>query len=173
MISGFTLMPDFWHFGGGLKHGARLHLGDFRMDDAEAAAAETEHRVELVQFLHALLMIFSTGMPILRARSVCALSSCGRNSCSGGSRKRIVAGNPFNALKMPKKSPLLVRQEFRERVLPVGDVFGKDHLAHGVNAVALEEHVFGARQADARRAERERAFRSVPACRRWCGLAAA
>ncbi len=50
MISGFTLMPFLLHFGGGFEDGAGLHLGDFRIDDAETAAAEAEHRVELVQF---------------------------------------------------------------------------------------------------------------------------
>ena len=39
------------------------------------------------------------------------------------------------------------------------EVVGQDHLAHGVNAVALEEHVLGAAQADARGAERERVGR--------------
>ena len=32
-----------------LEDGARLHLGDFRIGDGEAHAAEAEHRVELVQ----------------------------------------------------------------------------------------------------------------------------
>ena len=33
---------------------------------------------------------------------------------------------------------------------------GQDHLAHGVDAVALEEHVLGAAEADALRAEGDR-----------------
>ena len=49
------LDAGFLDFGGGLENGARLHLGDFRIDDAQPAAAETEHRVELVQFLDALV----------------------------------------------------------------------------------------------------------------------
>ena len=34
--------------------GAGLHLGDFGIHDAETAAAETEHGIELVEFLDAL-----------------------------------------------------------------------------------------------------------------------
>ena len=80
-------------------------------------------------------LIFSTDTPIFSARSFCAPASCGRNSCSGGSRKRIVAGKPFSALKMPAKSSLLIRQQLRERLLAVVDVVGEDHLAHGVDTV--------------------------------------
>ena len=53
MPSGFTLMRLLL-LGRGLEAGARLHLGDFRIDDAEAAAAEAEHRVEPLEFFHAL-----------------------------------------------------------------------------------------------------------------------
>jgi hypothetical protein len=44
-------------------------------------------------------MIFSTGMPSFRARSICCSLECGRNSCSGGSRKRMVAGKPLQGLE--------------------------------------------------------------------------
>jgi hypothetical protein len=107
-----------------------------------------------VQFLDALFD-FLDRHAHFAARSCCALSSCGRNSCSGGSRKRIVAGRPFQRLEDADEVALLVGQELRERFLPVLDVVGEDHLAHGVNAVALEEHVLGAAQADARGAERD------------------
>ncbi len=36
----------------GLENSSRLHLGYFRIGDAEAAAAVAEHRIELVQLLH-------------------------------------------------------------------------------------------------------------------------
>ena len=49
MTSGFTLIFFFAHVGGGFEDGARLHLGDLRIGDAEAAAAMAEHRVEFVQ----------------------------------------------------------------------------------------------------------------------------
>ena len=37
---------------GGLEDGARLHLGDLGERDAEAAAAQAEHGIDLVQLLH-------------------------------------------------------------------------------------------------------------------------
>ena len=49
----------------------------------------------------------------------------------------------------------LVRQELRQRGFAVVDVVGQDHLAHGVDAVAFEEHVLGAGEADAGGAESE------------------
>mmetsp|Transcript_5280 Transcript_5280/g.16764 ORF Transcript_5280/g.16764 Transcript_5280/m.16764 type:complete len:205 (-) Transcript_5280:1501-2115(-) len=47
----------------------------------------------------------SAEMPILAARSAWAFGSCGTNSCSGGSSRRIVTGRPCMARKMPVKSP--------------------------------------------------------------------
>ena len=49
----------------------------------------------------------------------------------------------------------LIGQQFRQRLFAGLEVVGQDHLAHGVDAVALEEHVLGAAQADARGAERD------------------
>ena len=40
---------------GGFEDGARLHRRDFGIADAEAAATEAEHRIELVQLLDALM----------------------------------------------------------------------------------------------------------------------
>ena len=76
---------------GGLEDGARLHRRDFGIADAEAAATEAQHRIELVQLLDAL-MNRAAGTPIFLASSSCCSLVCGRNSWSGGSRKRIVAG---------------------------------------------------------------------------------
>ena len=49
----------------------------------------------------------------------------------------------------------LIGEELGEGLLPVGHVVGEDHFAHGVDAVALEEHVLGAGEADAGGAERD------------------
>ncbi len=43
-------------------------------------------------------------IPSACAASAWPFSSCGRNSCSGGSSVRIVTGKPFIARKMPSKS---------------------------------------------------------------------
>jgi len=50
----------------------------------------------------------------------------------------------------------LIREELGEGGLAGVDGVGEDHLAHGVDAVAFEEHVLGAGQADAGGAEGHR-----------------
>ena len=65
----------------------------------------------------------------------------------------------------------LVGQEFRQRSFAVVGVVGEDHFAHGVDAIAFEEHVLRAAEADAGRAERDRIRAFAPGCRRWCGPA--
>ena len=49
----------------------------------------------------------------------------------------------------------LHRQQLGERLLAVLDGVGEDHLAHRGDAVAAEEHVLGAAEADALGAERD------------------
>ena len=44
-------------------------------------------------------------------------------------------------------------QQLGERLFATLDVFGQDHLAHGDDAFAAEEHVLGAAEADALRTE--------------------
>ena len=50
----------------GLENGARLHFGDFRISNRQTAAAEAEHRIELVQFARAIRELFRIGAHGLR-----------------------------------------------------------------------------------------------------------
>jgi hypothetical protein len=77
----------------------------------------------------------------------------------------------FEGLEDADEVFLLVRQQLGERGFAGLDVVGEDHLAHGVNAIALEEQVLDAGQPDALGAERDggnkrpcRAKQAVPAC---------
>ena len=85
------LDPFLLHDRRRLEHGARLHRRDLGIADAETAAAEAEHRVELVQLLDARVNRARRHAELLRQVRL-LFRVCGRNSCSGGSRKRIVAG---------------------------------------------------------------------------------
>ena len=142
-----------------LEDRARLHLGDFRIGDGEAAAAEAEHRIELVQAPWRDRASFFGSTPIAAATSAISSSPCGRNSCSGGSSSRIVTGRPSMISNSSTKSLALHRQQLGERRAARRLVVGEDHLAHRADAVLVEEHVLGAAQPDALGAELHRGAR--------------
>src|SRR5438067_861127 len=54
--------------GCGLEDGARLHLGDFRVSDAEPATAVPEHRVEFVELFYAMRERFGADPDFLAER---------------------------------------------------------------------------------------------------------
>ena len=87
-----------------LEDGARLHLGDLRIGDGEPHAAEAEHRVELVQLGRAALELVGARRPWPRPTSAISASVCGRNSCSGGSSRRMVTGRPAMMLEQARRS---------------------------------------------------------------------
>jgi len=149
-------MPDFWTSAAASKMAAGLHLGDFGIHDAQSAPAETKHRVELVEFLHALLDLLDRythliGDFLLAFRIVVVRQELVQWRIEEADGGRIA----LQGLEDAGEILLLVRQQLGERLFPVGHVIGEDHLAHGLDTVALEEHVLGAGQADARRAEGE------------------
>ena len=106
------------------------------------------------------------------------ISSCrGRNSCSGGSSSRMVTGSPSIASRMPDEVGALQGEQRLERGLFLFRRLGEDHPLHGRQPVA-EEHVLGAAEADALRAELARLEPRPRAGRRWrapssCGSSSA
>ena len=147
MTSGWTSTPFLLHEAGRLEDGAGLHGRDLGIDDSQAAAPMTEHRVHFVQLFHAARDRASTPRtwpalgPAPAARRWCSE----RNSCSGGSSKRIVTGRPGISRNRPAKSlrwnGRILASAF-SRPLRVGH----DHLADFGEMV--EEHMLGAAQAD-------------------------
>jgi len=120
--------------------------------DAQAATAEAEHRVERVEFLDALLdlpdgdahfgrQVFLRGF-LVREEFV-----QGRIEEADG--RRVALEGFENADEVV----FLAGEELGERGFSGLEIVGEDHLARGVNAVALEEHVRGAHQANAGGAE--------------------
>ena len=65
----------------------------------------------------------------------------------------MVTGRPFISRKMPMKSPFCMGRILARARLAPFQLFGQDHLAHGGDALGIEEHVLGAAQADALGAE--------------------
>ncbi len=93
----------------GLEHRARLHLGDLREVDPEAAAAEAEHRVELVELLDALQWIFSAGMPSFFAEIRLLFLACAAGTRAAADRgSGSSPGSPCSARKMPAEVVALV-----------------------------------------------------------------
>jgi hypothetical protein len=93
----------------------------------------------------------------MRARSASASTSwrAGRNSCSGGSNSRIVT---LHRLEQALEVALLERQQILEPLAALLGVRAEDDGDHLLVAVVAEEHVLGAAQADAGRAELARAL---------------
>ena len=60
-------------------------------------------------------------------------------------------------------------QELLERLFPSGEFLGEDHLAHGTDAILLEEHVLGSTEADADGAEVSSALERRRGRRHWYG----
>ena len=67
-----------------------------------------------------------------------------------------MAGITFERLEDAGEIVALIRQQFRERRFSIFDVVRQNHFAHRIDAIAFEEHVLGAGEADADRAEGER-----------------
>ena len=171
MISGITVLPAFFcDLDRGLEDRAGLHLVDLGIGDAEPAAAVAEHRVGLVQLARRAPRSRPTSTPrsLADLRHV-GFASCGRNSCSGGSSRRMVTGRPSMISKSSTKSSRWNGRSLASAARRPFSSSARIICAHGDDAVAAEEHVLGAAQADALGAELARRARRRAACRRWCG----
>ena len=113
--------------------------------------------------------IFSTGMPSFCARSACDFLRVREELVQRRIEETDRGREALQRLEDAEEVVALIRQQLGERGFAVVEVVGEDHLAHRVDAVALEEHVLGAGEADADGAERDGVLRSARACRRWCG----
>ena len=132
--------------------GARLHLGNLRIENGETAAAETEHRIEFGELRDARLQLFGRHAEV---------GGDGGNLVGVGRQELVQRrieqphgdGQPGHDLEQLLEIGALHRQDLGERGAAPGGVFGEDHLAHGEDALGVEEHVLGAAQADALGAE--------------------
>ena len=148
---------------GGLDHGAHLHLGDLREGDAEAAAAQAEHGVGLVQ-------LFDAGQQ--RAQGLELGRAWLGGFQAGDLHQQVLAlgeelvqrriegadgdGQRPHRLEEANEVGALHGQELLERGAAVLLGGGEDHGAHVLDAVFGEEHVLGAAEADAFGAEEQR-----------------
>ena len=133
-----------------------------------------EHRVGLVQLgdaRGARLSRLDAEPPAATSRS--SSSSCGRNSCSGGSSRRIVTGRPSMISKMPDEVVALHRQELGQR-----RAAGPRRRRPGSSRASAtmrsgSKNMCSVRQRPMPSAPKLRAVRGVVrACRRWCAPSA-
>ena len=125
MISTCGSPPALMRCDGGLGDGADLQREQAGHDQAEAHAAQAQHRVRLVQALDGgeqREVASASGSPVglgdARPGPTSSVRS-GRNSCSGGSSSRIVTGSPSIALEQLDEVLALQRQQRGERGVAV------------------------------------------------------
>ena len=149
---GLHLDALFLHFGGRLKDGARLSFSDFRIGDAQSATAVAQHRVGFVQGGDAVGDLFHGQTEL---GSEVGLRGCVMRNELMKRRIEQTDGGRMTLERLEDADEVLPLegQDLGERLLPGFLGVGQDHFADGVNAVALEEHVLGAGQADAVRPE--------------------
>ena len=136
-----------------------LHPVQAGLDDPEAAAAGAEHRVGLPPELRGGEELAALGVELAPARRATSSSSTsGRNSCSGGSSRRMVTGRPSIASRMPTKSLRWSVSSSASAALSSDSSSARMIRCTSGQAVA-EEHVLGAAEADALGAEAPRHLR--------------
>ena len=140
------------HLAGGLKQGPGLHARDLGEGDPQAATAVTKHRVELVQAGDLCAQGLCRNAEVLRELALLPRlvgKEFVQGWVEGSDRNGTIFHGPEDALEVLA----LERQQLSECLLAALLIGGQDHLAHGVNLAALEEHVLGARQTHALGAE--------------------
>ena len=167
LLEGHQRNHDFRHHGksfflgdfhSGFKDGAGLHFRDFRIGNAETAAAMAEHRVELMEFRHAAHDDFHRHADFLGQVKLLFLR-LGKEFVQGRVQKADGARQALERLEDALEVPLLVGEELGNGGYAVALLGGEDHFTDEVDPVPFKEHVFRAAEADAGGAEGDSGFR--------------
>ena len=170
MTSGLTLMPFLRHVAAASKMARACISVISGIDDAQAAAAEAEHRVEFVQFMHAAGDLVGARCPACSASAFCWPCSCGRNSCSGGSSRRMRGRQALERPEHAFEILALVRQQLGQAPCggPRRSRPGSSRASRRCGRLRRTCAPCGTGRCPPRR--RRRRWRPDPAGRRWCGL---
>ena len=142
----------------GLHQRAHLHAVEAGLQNAEAHAARAQHRVRLPPELgRAQQLRLRVAEPFLRLLDE-QLLDVGEELVQRGVEQPHRDRQAVHRLEDPDEVGLLLRAQLLECGVFVGGVVGEDHALHDREPVA-EEHVLGAAEADALRAELPRALR--------------
>ena len=132
-----------------LENRPSLHLGDLGTNDTQSTSPETEHGVELMQFIDHLghfcngrsKLLGNLFLPLLVVRLGQELVQR-RIEQTDASRQTIEGSeNPLEIL-------LLVRQQLGQSRFASILRLGQDHLPHGDDAIPFKEHMLGTAQTD-------------------------
>ena len=165
------------HPGRRLADRADLHRVEAGLHDAQADAAQAEHRVRLVELVHLLehaLLLRDVLAALLAERDLHGQLDLVRQELvqrrvEQPHRHRQPAHRPEDAdevLALEREQDVV-----RRLLLRLG--LGEDHLPHGSDPLLAEEHVLGAAEADALGAAVRARSSTGRACRRSRGRAAA
>ena len=136
----------------GLDDGAGLHNADFGIGDGQAAAAMTHHGVELVQIVDYLFDV-GNGLTLgLGQRFDIGLVG-GHELMQRGIQEADGNGMAVQRLEQALEVSLLHGLDLGQRGFALSHGLGADHLAERADTGGIEEHMLGAAQADALRAE--------------------
>ncbi len=150
-----------------LEDGAGLHLDDLR-DSSPAVATPRWPSIGLNSLSAATRRLRRVTLtPMAAATSPMAASPCGRNSCSGGSSRRMVTGRPAMISNSSTKSWRCVGRSLASAARRPSWSSARIISRIGEDAVLLEEHMLGAAKPDAVGAEGARLLARRPACRHW------
>ena len=142
----------------GLDDGAGLHSGDFGISDGQAAAAMAHHGVEFMQIGDNLLDV-SHGLALgLGQRFDIGLVG-GHEFMQRGIQEADGDGMAVQRLEQALEVGLLHGLDLGQRGFALFHRLSADHFAERADAGGVEEHMLGAAQADALRAEGGRLLR--------------
>ena len=170
------LLAFAFNLTGGFKNRANLHARDFGEEEAQPAAAETEHRVSLANLIDVLeqsplLVDFVEQMVHLDHclglfQTHLEFGELAQQFIDVGQefmKRRIQQPNgnrkPGHLAEDADEVAALQRKQFLERLLARAHAIGEDHLAHGGESLIAKEHMLGAAEADAFSAKAARRLR--------------
>ena len=141
-----------------LEDGAGLHLDDLGIAHEQPRAALAEHRVELAERGDAAAQL-ATLTPMLGGDLADELLAMRQELVQRRIEQADGHRQPRHDLEQLDEILALRRQQLGERRAAPFRILGEDHLAHGEDALLLEEHVLGAAEPDAFGAEGARLAR--------------
>ena len=127
--------------------GTRLHLGDFGIGIAQAAAPVSEHGVELVKLFHLMFDLLNTQAHHL-GHFLLTLIIVRNKLVQWRVEQTYGYGQTFHGFEDAFEVFALNWEQLFEGFSASGLVAGQNHLAHGHNFVAAKEHVLGTAQSD-------------------------